>query len=150
MQVFTSLDEIKTAAGTVLGTSGWLTIDQDRIDRFAEATGDLQWIHIDGERAASGPFGTTIAHGYLTLSLVPYFAKQNYRIEGAGMAVNYGLNKVRFITPVRVGARLRGVSELVSVEEVDSGAQLLFRTTVEIEGADRPACVAEALSRHYF
>jgi acyl dehydratase len=150
MNVFTSLVEIKAAAGTVLGVSGWLTIEQDRIDRFAEATGDLQWIHVDRERAASGPFGTTIAHGYLTLSLVPYFGSQNYRIEGARMAVNYGLNKVRFITPVRVGSRLRGVSELVSVDELESGAQLLFRTTVEIEGADRPACVAEAISRYYF
>lgn len=150
MKVFLSLDGLKAAAGTELGVSDWLEIDQERIDRFAEATGDHQWIHVDPIRAESGPFGTTIAHGYLTLSLLPYFAVQNYRIEGGRMSVNYGLNKVRFITPVPVGSRLRGRTELVTVDELESGAQLSFRTTIEIEGAERPACVAETLSRQYF
>ena len=150
MKVFLSLDGLKAAAGTELGVSDWLEIDQERIDRFAEATGDHQWIHVDPIRAESGPFGTTIAHGYLTLSLLPHFALQNYRIEGGRMSVNYGLNKVRFITPVPVGSRLRGRTELVTVDELESGAQLSFRTTIEIEGVERPACVAETLSRQYF
>ena len=149
MRVFTGLDELRAATGTVLGTSGWLAIDQDRIDRFADATGDHQWIHVDTERAAAGPFGTTIAHGYLTLSLIPYFGLQTYRLDGWRMAVNYGLNKVRFITPVRVDSRLRGVIELVALEELAGGVQLTVRTTVEIEGGERPACVAEAISRRY-
>jgi acyl dehydratase len=149
MKVFTDLDGIRAAKGSVLGTSDWLTIDQTRIDRFAEATGDHQWIHVDPGRAATGPFGATIAHGFLTLSLLPYFAVQNYRIEGARLSVNYGLNKVRFITPVRVGCRLRGITELIGVEDLDTGVQLLFRTTIEIEGSARPACVAETLSRQY-
>jgi acyl dehydratase len=150
MKVFTDLDEIRAAKGSVLGTSDWLTIDQDRVDRFADATGDHQWIHVDTERAATGPFGTTIAHGFLTLSLLPYFAVQNYRVEGARLSVNYGLNKVRFITPVRVGSRLRGITELADVEDLDTGAQLSFRTTIEIDGSRRPACVAETLSRQYY
>ncbi|WP_329310866.1 MaoC family dehydratase [Streptomyces sp. NBC_01262] len=150
MKVFTDLDGIRAAKGSVLGTSDWLTIDQTRIDRFADATGDHQWIHIDPGRAATGPFGATIAHGFLTLSLLPYFAVQNYRIEGARLSVNYGLNKVRFITPVRVGCRLRGITELTGVEDLDTGAQLSFRTTIEIEGVEKPACVAETLSRQYF
>src|SRR5580693_4866524 len=119
MKVFRSLDELKAATGTELGVSDWLEIDQERIDRFAEATGDHQWIHTDPVRAESGPFGKTIAHGYLTLSLLPYFAVQNYRIEGGRMSVNYGLNKVRFITPVPVGSRLRGRTELVTVDELE-------------------------------
>ena len=150
MKVFTDLDGIRAAKGSVLGTSDWLTIDQTRIDRFADATGDHQWIHVDPGRAATGPFGATIAHGFLTLSLLPYFAVQNYRIEGARLSVNYGLNKVRFITPVRVGCRLRGITELTGVEDLDTGAQLSFRTTIEIEGVEKPACVAETLSRQYF
>ncbi|UGQ11217.1 MaoC family dehydratase [Yinghuangia sp. ASG 101] len=150
MRVFTSLDEIRAAQGSVLGTSDWLTIDQERIDRFADATGDHQWIHVDQERATQGPFGATIAHGYLTLSLLPYFSVQNYRVEGARMSVNYGLDKVRFVAPVKVGSRLRGVTELAQVTDVDGGAQLRFRTTVELDGSERPACVAETLSRQYF
>ena len=150
MKVFTDLDGIRAAKGSVLGTSDWLTIDQTRIDRFADATGDHQWIHVDPGRAATGPFGATIAHGFLTLALLPYFAVQNYRIEGARLSVNYGLNKVRFITPVRVGSRLRGITELTGVEDLDTGAQLSFRTTIEIEGVEKPACVAETLSRQYF
>jgi acyl dehydratase len=150
MRVFTGLDDLLQAQGTLLGASEWLTIEQERIDRFAEATGDHQWIHVDPERAAAGPFGATIAHGYLTLSLLPYFAAQNYRIDGARMSVNYGLNKVRFISPVHVGSRLRGVTELAEVGVLDTGAQLVFRTTIELEGSQKPACVAETLSRQYF
>ena len=149
MQVFTTLDEIRAAKGSVLGTSDWLTIDQTRIDRFADATGDHQWIHVDPDRAATGPFGATIAHGFLTLALLPHFAVQNYRIEGARLSVNYGLNKVRFITPVRVGSRLRGITELTGVEDLDTGAQLSFRTTIEIEGVEKPACVAEFVARSF-
>jgi acyl dehydratase len=151
MQVFHGLEEILAAKGSVLGSSAWVTVDQDRIDAFAGATGDHQWIHVDAERAAAGPFGTTIAHGYLTLSLLPSFMVGVYRVEGARMAVNYGLNKVRFITPVRVGSRLRGSTELLDVQSLDeASAQLVFRTTVEIEGDERPACVAETVSRQYF
>ncbi|MEU6745916.1 MaoC family dehydratase [Spirillospora sp. NPDC046719] len=150
MRVFRSIDDLRGAQGDVLGTSDWLMIDQGRVDGFAEATGDHQWIHVDPERAASGPFGGTIAHGYLTLSLLPYFASQNYRIEGARMSVNYGLNKVRFVSPVRVGSRLRGTTELLEVADLDTGAQLRFRTTIELEGSEKPACVAETLSRQYF
>ena|SRR4051812_24706667 len=149
MRVFTGLDELKAATGTVLGTSGWLEIDQDKVDRFADATGDHQWIHVDTRRAAAGPFGTTIAHGFLTLSLIPYFAAQAYRLDGWRMAVNYGLDRVRFITPVRVGSRLRGVLELVSLQELPGGVQLTVRATVEIEGNDRPAAVAETINRRY-
>ena len=150
MRILDNLGELAGLTGQELGTSDWLEIDQDRVDGFADATGDHQWIHVDEVRAADGPFGATIAHGFLTLSLLPYFAVQNYRVEGARLSVNYGLNKVRFITPVRVGARLRGTTELIGVEDLDTGAQLAFRTTIEIEGVARPACVAETLSRQYF
>ncbi|MBE8516972.1 MaoC family dehydratase [Amycolatopsis sp. H6(2020)] len=151
MQVLQGLEGIFAAKGSVLGTSEWVTVDQDRIDAFAGATGDHQWIHVDTERAATGPYGTTIAHGYLTLSLLPMFMVAVYRVEGARMAVNYGLNKVRFVTPVPVGSRLRGRTELLDAQALDdTSAQLLFRTTVEIEGAERPACVAETVSRQYF
>ena len=150
MRVFTSLAGLKAAQGEVLGSSEWLTVDQERIDRFAEATGDLQWIHVDPERAAQGPFGRTIAHGFLTLSLIPHLANQVYRIDGVRMAVNYGLNKVRFVSPVPVGIRLRATVELLEVQDVPGGGQLTFRVTVELEGGGRPACVAESLSRQYF
>jgi len=150
MRVFTSLAQLKAAQGEVLGSSDWLTIDQDRINEFAHATGDHQWIHVDPGRAATGPFGRTIAHGYLTLSLIPGFGAQIYRVEGARMAVNYGLNKVRFVSPVPVGSRLRGVAELLEVGDVPDGAQLTFRMTIELDGGSRPACVAETVSRQYF
>lgn len=151
MQVLAGLEGIFAAKGSVLGSSEWVTVDQDRIDAFAGATGDHQWIHVDAERAATGPFGTTIAHGYLTLSLLPMFMVAVYRVEGVRMAVNYGLNKVRFVTPVPVGSRLRGTTELLDAQPLDAAsAQLLFRVTVEIEGVERPACVAETVSRQYF
>lgn len=151
MQVLAGLEGIFAAKGRLLGSSEWVTVDQSRIDAFAGATGDHQWIHVDAERAAAGPYGTTIAHGYLTLSLLPMFMVAVYRVEGARMAVNYGLNKVRFVTPVRVGSRLRGTTELLDAQPLDTtSAQLLFRVTVEIEGVERPACVAETVSRQYF
>jgi acyl dehydratase len=150
MRIFTSVADLRSAKGHVLGISEWLAVDQDRIDLFAAATGDHQWIHIDPARASTGPFGRTIAHGYLTLSLIPQLAGQLYRVDGVRMAVNYGLNKVRFVTPVPVGSRLRAVTELIDVQDVPDGAQLTFRTTIEVEGAARPACVAETVSRQYF
>lgn len=150
MRVFTSVAELKAAEGEVLGNSAWLEVDQERIDLFARATGDHQWIHTDPVRAARGPFGRTVAHGYLTLSLIPQFGVQIYRVAGVRMAVNYGLNRVRFVSPVPVGSRLRGTVELLEVRDVPDGAQLTFRTTIEVEGGTRPACVAETVSRQYF
>jgi acyl dehydratase len=150
VRTFHSADELRSAAGTELGTSGWLTVDQARIDMFAKATGDLQWIHVDPGRAAKGPFGATIAHGFLTLSLIPVLAAQNYTVEGAQMGVNYGLNKVRFLMPVPVGSRVRAVTRLLRVEDVRQGIQLYMQNIIEVEGADRPACVAENIGRYYF
>ncbi len=150
MRTFSSAQEIQGAVGEVLGTSDWLTVEQERIDQFAEATGDHQWIHVDQEKAAQGPFGTTIAHGYLTLSLIPQFAWQVFSIERAKMGVNYGLNKARFISPVKVGSRLRCTSQLLEATEVPGGLQLVVQQTLEIEGAEKPACVAETVSRVYF
>ncbi len=151
MRTFTSADEIRQAKGEELGTSDWLVIEQDRVDRFAEATGDFQWIHVDAERAAAGPYGGTIAHGYLTLALIPSLLKQVYRVTGARMGLNYGLDKVRFITPVPVGKRVRASSCMVDVTDVADGAvQVTFETTVEVEGSQKPACVARHISRLLF
>jgi acyl dehydratase len=149
MRVFNGVDELRAAVGTQIGTSDWLTIDQKRIDGFADATGDHQWIHVDEEKAKAGPFGTTIAHGFLTLSLTPIFGSQAYRVENVKMAINYGLNKVRFTAPVPVGSRLRANYELASVDDVQGGVQVANKVTIEIEGSDRPACVAETLVRYY-
>lgn len=146
MRVFTSLDEVAGAVGEQLGTSDWLRIDQDRVNQFADATGDHQWIHVDVEKAKDGPFGGTIAHGYLTLSLVPMLVWQIYQVEGVKMGVNYGSNKVRFPTPVPVGSRVRAGVELVSVEPSSMGFTVTTKVTIELEGADKPACVAETLS----
>ncbi|GAA1660897.1 MaoC family dehydratase [Catellatospora bangladeshensis] len=146
---FASLDEVRAAAGTVVSTSDWLEIDQKRVDMFAEATGDLQWIHTDPARAAQGPFGTTIAHGYLTLSLIPLLAGDALRVPGVTMGVNYGTNKVRFPAPVPVGSRVRAVVKLLSVEDVTGGVQLTSQVTIEREGGDKPVCVAETVSRMY-
>jgi acyl dehydratase len=129
--------------------SDWVTVDQSHIDTFAEATGDHQWIHVDQERAKAGPFGTTIAHGFLTLSLLPVLVAQTYRIEGTKMGVNYGLNKVRFTSPVPVGSKVRGNIELVDVADVSGGVQMTTKVTIEIEGSERPALVAEWLTRQY-
>jgi acyl dehydratase len=149
MRAFADLAELRAATGTVLGPSEWITVDQTQIDGFADATGDHQWIHVDPERAAAGPFGTTIAHGFLTLSLVPVLLQGLYRVEGVRMAVNYGLNRVRFPAPVPVGSRLRGSAEIAEVSEVQGGAQVLMRTTIEREGGEKPVCVAETVVRIY-
>ncbi len=146
MRTFNGIDELATAVGEQLGSSDWLTIDQNRIDTFADATGDHQWIHVDPERAASGPFDGTIAHGYLTLSLVPLFVAEVLAIDGVSVRLNYGVNRVRFPAPVRVGARVRGTVEIVSVNEGEGRSQLVLRTTVEIEGEAKPACVAETVT----
>lgn len=146
MTVFQGVAEVQQAVGTHLGYSDWHEITQQQVDRFAEATGDHQWIHVDPERAAEGPFGTTIAHGFLTLSLLPMLAGEVYRVEGVSMGVNYGCNKVRFPAPVPVGSRVRAGVELVSVEESTQGYQVQSRVTVEIEDGERPACVAESLA----
>jgi acyl dehydratase len=146
--IFTTPRELLTAVGRKLGASDWLAIDQARVNQFADATGDHQWIHVDPERAKSGPFGATIAHGYLTLSLVNQFLPQLLEVRGSSMGVNYGCDKVRFPSPVRVGSRVRGVGEVVAAEEVKGGAvQVTVRVSVEIEGADRPACVVDTISR---
>ncbi len=146
--VFNTPAELKAAVGKPLGSSEWLTITQERINQFADATGDHQWIHVDPERAKTGPFGACIAHGYLTLSLVNMFLPQIVEVRGIKMGVNYGADKVRFPAPVPVGARIRGSGELVNVEEVKGGAvQATIRVTVEIEGKDRPACVIDTISR---
>jgi acyl dehydratase len=148
--IFESADGILAAVGQRLGESDWLLIDQRRIDLFAEATGDHQWIHVDPVRAATGPFGACIAHGYLTLSLASYFLPQIIQINNMKMGVNYGCDKIRFPAAVRVGARLRGVGELVRAERVGEGVQATIRVTVEIEGEQRPACVVDTISRYYF
>ncbi|WP_431963243.1 MaoC family dehydratase [Actinacidiphila sp. bgisy160] len=148
-RIFTSVGELKAAIGEDLGTTGWLEVDQKRIDLFADATGDHQWIHVDPEKAAQGPFGTTIAHGYLTLSLIPSFTPELLRVEGVKMGVNYGVNKVRFPSPVPVGSRLRATGRIAEVSEVPGGAQLVVAITVEREGGDKPVCVAETVVRFY-
>jgi len=139
---------LRGAVGRHLGHSPWLQVTQQRIDLFAEATGDHQWIHVDPGRAAAGPYGATIAHGYLTLSLVNNFLPQVVEVQGVAMGINYGLDRVRFPAPVKVGSRLRGGVEVMSVEDVPGGIQAAMRVTVEIEGQDRPACVADVLSRY--
>ncbi|MBP1688339.1 MAG: MaoC-like dehydratase [Deltaproteobacteria bacterium] len=146
--VFQTPAELKGAVGKQLGYSDWLQITQERINQFADATGDHQWIHVDPERAKTGPYGACIAHGYLTLSLVNMFLPQIVEVRGIRMGINYGLEKVRFPAPVRVGSRIRGGGELVQVEDVKGGAvQSTIRITVEIEASDRPACVADTISR---
>ncbi|MFE5299214.1 MaoC family dehydratase [Streptomyces sp. NPDC056632] len=149
-RIFTSAEELRAGVGEQLGHSEWLEIEQKRIDQFAEATGDHQWIHVDPERAATGPFGKTIAHGYLTLSLLPTFVPQVLRVEGMKMGINYGTNKVRFPSPVPVGSRLRATAVLTEVTEAGGGVQVTATVTVEREGGDKPVCVAESVSRYYF
>jgi len=147
---FDSLDEVRAAVGRELGTSGWLSVDQDRISRFADVTEDHQWIHVDAERAArEGPFGSTVAHGYLTLSLVSRLIGETVSFSGVTFAVNYGTNKVRFPAPVRVGSRIRGRTTLAAVEEIPGGIQTIIAVTVEVEGQDKPGCFAEIVSRFY-
>jgi acyl dehydratase len=135
--------------GDRFGPSSWVEISQETIDAFAEATGDHQWIHVDAERAAAGPFGTTIAHGYLTLSLLPAASYEVIPPQSDGMAINYGLNRVRFPAPVPVDSRLRASFEVASVDEFEGGAQVTMTATVEREGGDKPVCVAEVVFRYY-
>jgi acyl dehydratase len=146
--VFANLDELAAGVGRHLGYSDWLVIDQQRVDRFAEATGDHQWIHVDPVRAADGPFGTTIAHGYLTLSLSNFFLPQIVEVRGFSMGINYGVNKVRFPSPVRVGSRLRAGAELTAADPFPGGVQTVIVITMETEGGDKPACVIESVSRY--
>lgn len=147
--VFKTPADLKSAVGQHLGYSEWLAITQERINQFADATGDHQWIHVDPVRAKDGPFGACIAHGYLTLSLVNMFLPQIVEVRGIRMGVNYGVDKVRFPAPVRVGARIRGGGELINVEEVKGGVQATIRVTVDIEGSDRPGCVVDTISRFF-
>src|SRR4051794_22020956 len=136
------------ATGTHLGYSDWLEVTQARVDQFAEATGDHQWIHVDPVRAKDGPFGGTIAHGYLTMSLSNYFLPLIYDVQGFDLGINYGANKVRFPAPVPVGARIRGRAELLTAEEIPGGVQTVVTITIEIEGSAKPACIIEAVSRY--
>lgn len=147
--VFKHPSELLENVGKQLGASEWLTIDQERINLFADATGDHQWIHVDPVKAKDGPFGSCIAHGYLSLSLVNMFLPQIVDVQGIKMGVNYGCEKVRFPAPVPVGSRLRGVGELIAAEEVKGGVQAVIRVTVEIENGERPACVIDTISRYY-
>ncbi|GAB2999238.1 MaoC family dehydratase [Amycolatopsis acidiphila] len=147
MRVFASLDEFAAAAGEQLGTSEWHTVTQEQVDTFAEATGDHQWIHVDVEKAKQGPFGGPIAHGFLTLSLLPRLSAATYRVDGLKMGINYGLNKVRFPMPVKVGAKVRGTAELAEITDVPGGKQAVVRWTVEIDGEQKPACIAEFVVR---
>lgn len=141
--------DLPNHVGRELGTSPWIEIDQTRINAFAEVTGDPQWIHVDAERAARGPFGTTVAHGFLTLSLMPWFLERSIAVEGSRMGVNYGLNRVRFPSPVPVGSRLRAHTRLLACEAVEGGFQLVIEATVEREHSLKPVCVAELVSRRY-
>lgn len=141
--------DLLNAVGKHLGFSDWEAVDQQRIDQFANATGDHQWIHVDPEKAADGPFGKTIAHGYLTLAMANLFLPQVMQVDNTSMGVNYGCEKVRFPSPVPVGSRIRGGGEVMSAEEVKGGIQVVVRMTIEIEGADRPACVVDTISRFF-
>jgi acyl dehydratase len=157
METHSGIAAIEASVGTEVGPTDWFTVDQARINAFADATEDHQWIHVDTERAAAGPFGGTVAHGFLTLSLVPYLASQLRQSEGPGsaggarMGINYGLDRVRFPAPVPAGARIRARSTLISCDRVGDGAvQLVNRVTIEVEGSEKPACVADTVSRLYF
>ena len=150
MKVFSSLQDVASCVGQEVAVSEWTTITQAQIDLFAQATGDHQWIHVDPERAAAGPFGTTIAHGYLTLSLVPKLFESAMRINNVRMSINYGLNKVRFMAPVPVNSRLRAHMKLLASDPIDNGGrQQSWEVTIEREGASKPVCVAESLARQY-
>jgi acyl dehydratase len=150
LRVFGHLRELEACVGQPIGVGEWMTIDQSRIDRFADVTDDLQWIHIDPARAAEGPFGTTVAHGFLTLSLVPALCASAFRVDGTVMGVNYGLNRVRFPSPVPAGSRVRGACRLLEYAPLDNGAQTTVEVTVEREGSAKPVCVAELVSRRYY
>ncbi len=145
-----SVEDLKAKIGEELGVGEWVVVAQDRINTFADATGDHQWIHVDEERAKSGPFGQTIAHGYLTLSLIPSLGGGGLGLDGVRMGINYGLDRVRFITPVKAGSRVRARRKLLDVTEGEGFVQMKVEVTVEIDGEAKPACVAETLSRAYF
>jgi acyl dehydratase len=149
MNTYQKLTDLGSLVGTVLGTSEWLSIDQARIDQFAAVTGDDQWIHVDPARAAAGPFGATVAHGFMTLSLLPVMVRTAFRVADVRMTVNYGLNRVRFPAPVPVGSRLRGHFKLMTSDPIPGGAQLVCEVTIERDGHEKPVCVAESVLRHY-
>ena len=149
MKTFQTIAELQSLVGTDLGSSDWITVTQERIQLFADATGDHQWIHLDTEKAKAGPFGTTIAHGFLTLSLLPEMSASAFQVLGTRMGVNYGLNKVRFPAPVPSGSRLRGHFKLMKYEPLEGGAQLTVEVTMEREGFDKPVCVAESVGRRF-
>jgi acyl dehydratase len=149
MRAFETLNELQQLVGQAIGTSEWFSVEQAQIDAFAEATGDHQWIHVDPVRAAAGPFGATVAHGFLTLSLLPRMAAAAFEVLDVRMGVNYGLNRVRFPAPVPVGSRLRGHFKLLGYEPLDGGAQLTLEVTMEREGSTKPVCVAESVTRRY-
>jgi acyl dehydratase len=146
VRTINGIDEIESLIGQELGSSEWMTMDQDAISAFADVTGDHQWIHVDEARAAEGPYGATIVHGFFTLSLIPKFSTEVFTIEGVSIRVNYGLNKVRFLQPVVVGSRLRGTISVKKVIRGDKGTQVILEHTIEIDGQDRPACVAEVVT----
>jgi acyl dehydratase len=149
MRSFETIAEFKDLVGQEIGVSDWITVTQERIQLFADATNDHQWIHLDAERAKAGPFGTTIAHGFLTLSLLPEMAASAFGVRETRMGVNYGLNKVRFPAPVPSGSRLRGRFKLVGYEPLEGGAQVTVQVTMEREGSDKPVCIAESIGRRY-
>jgi acyl dehydratase len=149
MRTFQTIAELKDLVGQEIGVSDWITVTQERIQLFADATNDHQWIHLDAERAKAGPFGTTIAHGFLTLSLLPEMAASAFAVSETRMGVNYGLNKVRFPAPVPSGSRLRGRFKLVGYESLEGGAQLTVQVTMEREGSEKPVCIAESIGRRY-
>jgi len=144
-RVFDNLDAFKAAAGEELGTSDWVTVTQEKIDAFADVTGDHQWIHVDPERSATGPFGTTLAHGYLTLSLLPSFVEQIFRVDNIAFGMNYGANKIRFPAPVPVDSRLRATATLTGTHDIEIGSQILITFVVEREGSEKPVCIAEVV-----
>ncbi len=150
MRVFESLDQLKPLVGQEIAVGDWITVTQQRIDQFAQATGDHQWIHVDPQRAAAGPYGATIAHGYLTLSLLPLLTESAIEFRGVRMSVNYGLNRVRFPAPVPVDSELRARFKLLALEDLaGNGVQVTTEVTIERKGSDRPVCVAEAIARRY-
>lgn len=148
-KIYNNPRELIGAEGTILGPSDWLEIDQNRINGFAEVTGDHQWIHVDEEKAKAGPFGATIAHGYLTMSLVNYFLPSLIEVRGFSHAVNIGADRLRFLSPVQVNSKIRAIGEVINAEEKSGGIQAVVRVTIEIDGSEKPACVIDTISRYY-
>lgn len=149
IRIFEKPADLIGSEGTRLGPTAWLNIDQERVDGFAKVTGDHQWIHVDVERAKAGPFGGTIAHGYLTMSLVNFFLPELIEVRGFAHAVNVGADRLRFLSPVKVGSRIRGTGEIIGVEEIKGAIQAIVRVTVELENGDKPACVVDTISRYF-